>query len=205
MDRAVQLKKGLEALGLEVLPRSKKQLLLYLELLEKWNKTYNLTAVPPEKMVTLHLLDSLSIEPYLHGNNMIDVGTGAGLPGIPLAIITPDIYFTLLDSNNKKTRFLTQVVQELKLENIEIIQERAEKFQPEEKFDTITSRAFSSLAEMFKICHHLCAENGRIIAMKGAYPKEELSELPKTVKVVDVEAVQVPGLDAERHIVVMAP
>lgn len=205
MDRAIQLSKGLDALGLEVSPRPKKQLLAYLELLEKWNKTCNLTAVPPEQMVTLHLLDSLSIEPYLHGSKMIDVGTGAGLPGIPLAIITPDYHFTLLDSNNKKIRFLTQVTEELGLENVEIIQERAEKFQPEEKFDTLTSRAFASLSDMLKACEHLCNPHGRFVAMKGTRPADEIKAVPKGFKVVAVEPLEVPGLDAERHAVIIVP
>lgn len=178
------------------------QFLIFLTLLERWNKVFNLTAIrDPSEMVLLHLLDSLSINPYLHGTTMLDVGTGAGLPGIPLAIINRDKKWTLLDSNSKKTRFLTHVKQELKLTNVEIIHTRAECWRPHHCFDSIISRAFSSLSEMVEMTQHLLCPNGQFLAMKGVYPEKEIEALPKTTNVLAVHPLKIKGLDAQRCLV----
>jgi 16S rRNA (guanine527-N7)-methyltransferase len=177
----------------------------YLDLLAKWNKIYNLTSIrDPNDMVMLHILDSLSINPYLHGTRILDVGTGAGLPGIPLAIIQPEKKFTLMDSNSKKTRFLTQVVLELKLTNVEVIHSRCEDLRPEQPFDSILSRAFASLRVMLEATHHLVAKHGRFLAMKGVYPESEIQELQQGFKVLAVHKLVINGLAAERHLVCLA-
>jgi len=172
-------------------------------LLQKWNRTYNLTAVrDPADMVTRHVLDSLAVLPYLSGSSMIDVGTGAGLPGIPLAIARPLQSWTLLDANAKKTRFLTQAVGELHLNKVRAVNSRAEDYRPAEKFDTLVSRAFASIADMLACAGHLCAPGGRILAMKGTFPEKELADVPAGMA-IDVRRLVVPGLDAERHLVVL--
>lgn len=177
----------------------------YLALITKWNRIYNLTAIAePSKMVTHHLLDSLSINPFLHGLHICDVGSGAGLPGIPLAIVNPDKYFTLIDSNNKKTHFLTQTKIELKLNNIEIIHARVEKYQPKKCFDTIVSRAFSSINDMLLQTQHLCCDDGIFLAMKGTYPEKELNEIDPNFEVKWVKKLEIPGLDAQRHLICVA-
>lgn len=177
-------------------------LFAFLRLLEKWNRAYNLTAVrEPEAMVTHHVLDSLAVAPYLHGRRIADVGTGAGLPGIPLAIARPELGFVLLDSNSKKTRFVTQAINELQLANVVVERARAEDFRPSRPFDTIVSRAFTSLAEMLRMTQHLCAPDGVFLAMKGAYPADELRAMPGGFEVRRVERVTVPGLHAERHVI----
>lgn len=174
----------------------------YLDLLIKWNKVFNLTRIcDPKEMVMLHILDSLSIHPYLHGTRILDVGTGAGLPGIPLAILLPEKKFVLLDSNIKKTRFLTQVVHELKLSNVEIIHSRCEDLHPVHLFDSILSRAFASLEVMLKATHHLVHQDGRFLAMKGIYPESEIQEIPQGFKLVAVHKLVIKGLDAKRHLV----
>ena len=163
----------------------------------------NLTAIrEPSQMITKHILDSLAIHSYLHGDRIIDVGTGAGLPGIPLAIANPDKTFTLLDSNGKKTTFLTQAKASLALENVGVVKYRAEDFHPEQCFDTVLSRAFTSVQNMFKITAHLCCPDGRFLAMKGRYPAQELAELPKGFEVQQVPRVDVPGLEGARHLVI---
>lgn len=180
------------------------QLVNYLLLLEKWNQTYNLTSVrDPKEMVTQHILDSLSIAPYLHGKNILDVGTGAGLPGIPLALTQPERQLTLLDSNGKKTRFLIHVIQSLNLTNVKVAQARAEAFSSEPCFDTIISRAFSSLADFLQKTQHLCCKTGIFLAMKGQYPSEELTAINSDFTVLNVEKLNIPGLNAERHVVLI--
>lgn len=174
----------------------------YLEILKKWNEAYNLTAIRnPEDMVAMHLLDSLSIAPFIKGKNILDVGTGAGLPGIPLAILYPERRFTLLDSNGKKIRFLFQTKNQLGLENVNEVQARAEKYQTEAPFSAITSRAFSGLVEMIEKTKHLLGKEGRFYAMKGQFPDQELSMLPKHYKVVASHRLVVPGVNNKRHLV----
>jgi 16S rRNA (guanine527-N7)-methyltransferase len=172
----------------------------YLFLLKKWNKVYNLTSITTAKaMVIRHVLDSLSISEYLQGKRIIDVGTGAGLPGIPLAICNPDIHFVLLDSNGKKERFLQQAKIELRLRNIEIVGERVEDYKPASLFDSVISRAFSSLNEFLTMTKHLACGNAVYIAMKGVYPLTELDSISKDFYLDKVEKLLVPGLNADRH------
>ena len=197
------LSKGLRQLNLAQSLDEKQQssLIKYVELLDKWNKTYNLTAVrKPEQMVTRHLLDSLSICPYIRGKHILDVGTGAGLPGIPLAIVFPEKHFTLLDSNNKKTRFVIQAVSELELPNVDVVQSRVENFQFPELFDTITTRAYSAIGEMVKQTSHLLASGGVFLAMKGANPVAEIDEMSSKYAVKESHIIKVPGLEEERHL-----
>ena len=197
------LSNGLRQLNLAQ-PLDEKQqskLIKYVELLAKWNKSYNLTAVrKPEQMVTRHILDSLSICPYLRGKSILDVGTGAGLPGIPLAIAFPERKFTLLDSNNKKTRFVVQAVSELELPNIDVVQSRVEEYKPDASFDTITTRAYSAIGGMVKQTSHLMANDGVFLAMKGANPVAEIDELPSNYVVNQSLEIKVPGLEEERHL-----
>jgi 16S rRNA (guanine527-N7)-methyltransferase len=197
------LSKGLRQLNLAQ-PLDNRQhalLIKYVELLDKWNKTYNLTAVrKPEQMVARHLLDSLSICPYLRGKRVLDVGTGAGLPGIPLAIVFPEQQFTLLDSNNKKTRFVLQAVSELELGNVDVVQSRVEEFQSTALFDTIISRAYSAIGNMVKQTEHLLAVDGVFLAMKGINPITEIEELSSNYEVKKNHVINVPGLDEARHL-----
>ncbi|OQS37108.1 16S rRNA (guanine(527)-N(7))-methyltransferase RsmG [Chromobacterium haemolyticum] len=205
MTHTTELQQGLSQLKLELSDAQIDLLDRYLALLAKWNQTYNLTAVREEKrMVSYHLLDSLSLVPHLDGGSrLLDVGSGGGMPGIPAAIARPDLQVVLLDSNHKKTTFLRQVVVELGLPNVQVMTERVEVYQPEQKFDRITSRAFSELAEFVKLTRHLLAEQGQYVAMKGVYPYEEIALLPQGTVVSEVLPVTVPGLDAERHLVRM--
>ncbi len=200
----LRLRQGVKTLGLTLNDRQISQLLAYLELLQKWNRAYNLTAIrDPLQMVTLHLLDSLSIVPFIDGNRIIDVGTGPGLPGIPLAICYPQKQFTLLDSNGKKTRFLQQVRQELALENIEVINGRVEQHAAGAGYEIVISRAFASLADMLHWCGDICSEEGAFLAMKGVYPQEEIASMPKGFVLDTSHALRVPGCDAQRHLIVI--
>ncbi|WP_297185524.1 16S rRNA (guanine(527)-N(7))-methyltransferase RsmG [uncultured Porticoccus sp.] len=200
------LRDGLEALGLPLEDRQIHALFAYLALLQQWNHAYNLTAIrDPEMMVTHHLLDSLSIARRVKGMRIIDVGTGPGLPGIPLAICFPERQFSLLDSNGKKTRFLFQVKTTLGLDNVQQRQSRAETYRPEQPFDAVISRAFTSLAGMTESCAHLLSKHGRFYAMKGQYPEQELSELPKHYNVVGSHRLVVPGIEGHRHLIEIAP
>lgn len=168
----------------------------YLLLLDKWNAAYNLTAIRDlDSMVSKHLLDSLAILPWLHGKLILDVGTGAGLPGIPLAITRPEQQFVLLDSNGKKTRFLQEVKRTLRLDNLEVVQSRAENYRPAQGFDTVVSRAFSSLDQMIFWTRHLIADNGVWLAMKGRYPDTELETIQQKHR---VERYTVAGIEGER-------
>ena len=184
MSLESRLSAGLQALSLECTSIQQQQLLDFVRLLAKWNKVYNLTAVrDPEEMVTRHLLDSLAVLPYVQGSRVLDVGTGAGLPGIPLAIACPEREFTLLDSNSKKTRFVQQAVNELGLGNVRVVHARCEDFHPEQGFDVVLSRAFASIADMLASSGRHCAPHGRILAMKGADPADELMDLLHNISV----------------------
>jgi 16S rRNA (guanine527-N7)-methyltransferase len=199
------LQHGCDDLKLSLASDQVERLLVYLELLSKWNKTYNLTAVREEsEMVTRHLLDSLAIAPYLSGLRIIDVGTGAGLPGVPMAILFPQRSFHLLDSNGKKTRFLFQVKTALGLDNIVVHQARVESFHAVVPFDAVLSRAFASLQDMMHGCRHLVAPEGRLLAMKGAYPAQELEAVSEECAMLAVHPLVVPGLDEHRHLVEIA-
>ena len=202
----LRLVTGLKQLGVSVPDSDRQRFIAYVRLLAKWNSAYNLTAVrDPEDMITRHVLDSLTLLPYLHGKHLLDIGSGAGLPGIPLAIARPDLSFTLIDANAKKTRFIVQTIGELGLKNVEVVQERVENYHPAHKFDTLMSRAFAGIADMLTQSQHLCAPDGRFLAMKGLHPREELTALPAGYAVQEVVALQVPGLDAARHVVIITP
>lgn len=206
MSLAGELAAGIAALGLDVAPQAQQRMLDYLALVEKWNKAYNLTAVrEPAKMLTHHLLDSLSVLPHLRGDHLLDVGSGAGLPGIPLALARPEWQFTLLDSNHKKTTFLRQAVIELGLNNVDVVCDRVETWSSPRSFDTVVSRAFSDLPEFLALAGKLCAKTGVVVAMKGVYPHEELAQVPKDFQLRNVVSLNVPGLGAERHAAVLQP
>jgi 16S rRNA (guanine527-N7)-methyltransferase len=193
---------GLDALHLNA--ELREPLLAFLRLLEKWNRAYNLTSIrEPEKMVTHHLLDALAVRPFLRGARVVDVGTGGGIPGIPLALASPEREFLLLDGNAKKTRFVTQAATELGLANVAVERARSEDYRPTRPFDTVISRAFASLAQMLELTQHLCAPDGLFLAMKGTYPTDELREVKAPFRVEGVERVVVPGLHAERHVVLI--
>jgi len=207
---APKLAAGARELGVELSDTQLQLLLRYLALFIKWNTAYNLSAVrDPAEMVSRHLLDSLSVVPALRDcagpkQRFIDVGTGGGLPGIPLAILFPKKHFTLLDSNGKKTRFLFQVKVSLGLKNVTVENRRVENYQPDQLFDGVISRAFASLLDMTEGCKHLLTPEGRFWAMKGIYPQDELSVLPKHYKVEDSFALSVPGSEGERHLLVLS-
>ncbi|QCR37716.1 16S rRNA (guanine(527)-N(7))-methyltransferase RsmG [Nissabacter sp. SGAir0207] len=191
-----------------VLPdQQKNQLLAYVGMLDKWNKAYNLTSVrDPAEMLVRHILDSIVVNPHLQGSRFIDVGTGPGLPGIPLAIVRPDSHFTLLDSLGKRVRFLRQVQHELGLTNITPVQSRVEAFPAEPPFDGVISRAFASLDDMVSWCHHLpAAQHGRFYALKGVRPDDELAAIEGRAGVEQIVRLTVPGLEGERHLVILKP
>ncbi|MFS1538788.1 MAG: 16S rRNA (guanine(527)-N(7))-methyltransferase RsmG [Candidatus Phlomobacter fragariae] len=181
------------------------QLIAYIELLNKWNKTYNLTSVrSPEQMVTRHILDSIVVNEYLIGKRFIDVGTGPGLPGIPLAIVRPNAHFTLLDSLGKRVKFLRQVQHELMLKNTESIQKRIEQYQPIDKFDGIISRAFGSLQDILSWCQHLPKQNGgQFYALKGTLSASEISTFPSNFKLNKIISLDIPSLNEQRHLVIL--
>jgi 16S rRNA (guanine527-N7)-methyltransferase len=198
------LGEGLAELGLTLSEVQQSLLLRYLALLEKWNQVYNLTAIRDlTKMVSAHVLDSLSILPLLPGGRLLDVGSGAGLPGIPIAVARPEWAVTMLDSNHKKAAFLRQAVTELELRSASVVCERMESWQESGEFDIIVSRAFSDLGEFLSMTGRLLASGGVLAAMKGLYPFEELERVPAGFRVREVKALRVPGLDAERHLVLV--
>lgn len=198
MNAELILEQGINQLGVSV---EAEALLEYLALLIKWNKTYNLTAIKqPKEMVVKHLLDSLAIVPHIKGDSVIDVGTGAGLPGIPLALCYPDKSISLLDSNGKKTRFLQQVKRTLGLSNIEIIQIRSENYHPKSRFDTVVSRAFASIEQMIEWTKHLITPDGQWLAMKGKQPDNELTDLAFPQRVTPLT---IPGLSDDRCLVII--
>jgi 16S rRNA (guanine527-N7)-methyltransferase len=200
-----RLAAGLAALQLSLSQTQSQQLLDYLELLCKWNRAYNLTAVrDPGQMVTRHLLDSLAIAPWITAQRYIDVGTGGGLPGVPLSILFPEREFHLLDSNGKKTRFLFQVKTALGLDNMVVHQSRVESFSAGEPFDGVLSRAFASLEDMLRGCRHLVTHGGQLLAMKGARPDREIEAVGAQCD-VQVHPLDVPGLAEERHLLILTP
>ncbi|OAJ70523.1 16S rRNA (guanine(527)-N(7))-methyltransferase [Methylobacillus sp. MM3] len=195
-----KLSQGLVELGIDLDAATQLKLLDYLALLEKWNKVHNLTAVrDPNDMVTLHLLDSLSVLPHIESGRLLDVGSGAGLPGIPLAIVWPDLQVTVMDSNHKKASFMRQAKAALAIANLEVVCGRVEDFHPEHKFDMIISRAFSDIAEFMRLTAHLCVNGGVWLAMKGVYPYDELAQIKGPIS--EVIPLNVPGLEAQRHLV----
>ena len=203
---AEELSHGAVELGVELSAQQHEQLLAYLALLIKWNKAYNLTAVrDPNEMVSRHLLDSLSVVPFVAeaGDNWLDVGSGGGMPGIPLAILFPERQFTLLDSNGKKTRFLTQVKLELKLANLQVIHSRVEEFAPAVPFSGICSRAFSSLEDFSNWTRHLGDGNTQWLAMKGVHPDDELQALPADFRLTATHVLKVPGCQGQRHLLIL--
>ena len=201
MSQAALLAQGIASMGLAVSDDAQQKLLAYLALLQKWNKVYNLTAVrDPLEMVTLHLLDSLSVLQYVNSKNILDVGSGGGLPGIVLAICKPELQVTTIDTVQKKVIFMRQVKGELGLNNLTPVHARVENFKPDAPFEIVISRAFSEIALFVQLTKHLIAENGQWLAMKGIMPADELEGLPLTP--VQVIALKVAGLDAERHLLV---
>ncbi|ENM3850982.1 16S rRNA (guanine(527)-N(7))-methyltransferase RsmG [Vibrio cholerae] len=192
--------------SLTVTEQQREQLVGYVQLLDKWNKAYNLTSVrDPMEMLVKHILDSLVVSPHLVGERFIDVGTGPGLPGIPLAIMHPDKEFVLLDSLGKRIRFLKQVIHELKINNVLPVQSRVEEFDPESCFDGVLSRAFASMTDMVNWCQHLPKPNGGVfLALKGVRPDDEITLLPEWCSVTDIKALQVPELEGERHLVILS-
>ena len=209
MNLAQSLATGIQALGLTIDAQAQAAMLQYLGLLEKWNKAYNLTAVrDPQKMLTHHLLDSLAIMPHVKGPYILDVGSGAGLPGIPLALARPQWHLTLLDANQKKTIFLRQVAIELKMPQVTVVCDRTESWRSPIQFQTIVSRAYSDLSDFVKGAGRLCAPEGLMLAMKGVYPEGELQQLqlqalPFLVR--ETVALTVPQLVADRHAVLLEP
>jgi 16S rRNA (guanine527-N7)-methyltransferase len=182
------------------------QLSRYLELMAKWNRVYNLTSIRDEaRLVSHHALDSLAVVGHLPEGNLVDVGSGAGLPGIPIAISCPGRTVTLLDANHKKGAFLKQAIAELGLVNAKVVVDRAETYRPGELFKSVISRAFSDLSDFVKLAGHLCAADGVMIAMKGLHPHEEIALLPSSWKVSKTIRLQIPLLEASRHLVFMHP
>ncbi|WP_426142617.1 16S rRNA (guanine(527)-N(7))-methyltransferase RsmG [Pseudomonas sp. DWP3-1-2] len=203
-QHAEELSRGAQQLGVNLSEGQHAQLLAYLALLIKWNKAYNLTAVRnPDEMVSRHLLDSLSVVPFIEGPRWLDVGSGGGMPGIPLAILFPEMKITVLDSNGKKTRFLTQVKLELKLDNLEVIHSRAESYQPAVPFTGIVSRAFSSLEDFTGWTRHMGDTDTRWLAMKGLHPADELVALPADFYLDSAQALTVPGCQGQRHLLIL--
>ena len=199
-----ELAAGLEALGLPTALAT--PLLAYLALLARWNAIYNLTAIrDPRDMVAKHLLDSLAMQPFVRGlRTLADLGTGPGLPGIPLAIATPGLQVTLVESNGKKARFLREAARQLGLGNVQVAESRIEAFQPGTHFDAITARSLATLPLILELGGHLPGPGGRLLAMKGVVPDEEIATLPAGWRLAAVHPLRVPGLDAERHLVEVA-
>jgi 16S rRNA (guanine527-N7)-methyltransferase len=205
MSLAAQLDQGLGALGMSLAPAQSEKLIAYLALLAKWNAVHNLTAVREEsKMLSHHVLDSLAVLPYLGERNLLDVGSGGGLPGIPLAIARPHMPVTLLDSNQKKSAFLQQAAIELQLSNITVVNQRVEDYAPAQLFMTIISRAFADLDEFVSAAKHLLAPGGVFAAMKGLQPHEEIAQLSSGFQVKTTHRLSVPGVGAERHLLLIS-
>lgn len=196
----IQLENGLAAMGLSINAPVQQKLLAYLALIHKWNKVHNLTAVrEPAEMVTLHLLDSLAVLPHIQAERLLDVGSGAGLPGIPLALCLPQMRVTVLDSSHKKASFMRQAKAELGVDNVEVVCGRVEQFKPEELYDVIISRAFSDLNQFTSLTRHLCKPDAQWLAMKGVHPYDELTQI--SIKPSQIAPLHVAGLKAQRHLV----
>ena len=203
---AAALARGLAALGIDLDADRQAALLRYTDLLLHWNRAFNLTAVrDPHEVVTRHLLDALAVLPHIPAGRLVDVGSGAGLPGIPLAIACPQLEVTLLDASAKRVRFIRQAVIEVGLVNARPVQARAESHRPERPYDGVITRAFADLSDMLSACRHLVAADGVILAMKGQRPDAELAALPPGIVLRDVVPLAVPGLDAARHLVRLVP
>lgn len=204
MTQVQQLEAGAKALGLTLEGQALAGMMQYVGLIQKWNRVHNLTALrDPEKMLTHHLLDSLAVLPHIQGRHLLDVGSGAGLPGIPLAIARPDWDVTLSDSNQKKAVFQQQAVIELGLANVHVMGGRVEAIGAGQNYEAVVSRAFSEIRLFVELTRHLLAPGGRWYAMKGVYPQQELAQLPAGVAVEQTVALAVPGLEAERHLVIL--
>ncbi len=198
------LEKLLMGTDLTVSDQQKSQLVQLVNLLDKWNKAYNLTSVRnPADMLVKHIMDSIVVSPHLRGQRFIDVGTGPGLPGLPLAILNPDKEFVLLDSLGKRIRFIRQALLEIGIKNVTPVQSRVEEYRPEPGFDGVISRAFASLEDMLNWCAHLPTDKGHFLALKGLYPEEELTTLDARFELVESHRLQVPELDGERHLIVI--
>lgn len=205
MTSAELLDRGLAELGLDLAAETRAKLLAYAALIAKWNKVYNLTAIRSEaEIVTLHLLDSLTVLPHVDVSRIADIGSGAGLPGIVLAIVRPDLEVHTVDTVQKKATFMRQAGIELGLKNLSAHHVRVEQWQPEERFPAVISRAFSDVCDFVALTRHLLAPEGRWLAMKGVYPHDELSHLPKDVKLVEAIPLRLPGAeDTHRHLIVL--
>jgi 16S rRNA (guanine527-N7)-methyltransferase len=193
---------GARDIGIALDAAGAEALLKLVDALELGNAQFNLTAIRDRLgMLRKHVLDSLSVQPYLRGSRVADIGSGAGFPGLPLAIVNPKRRFTLVEATGKKARFAEQTAASLRVDNVQVVHERAENYRPFELFDTVMARALSSLADFAAYAGHLCAPDGRLLAMKGKRPDEEISALPKSFRVLAVHRLKVPGLDDERHLV----
>ncbi|MGC9461234.1 16S rRNA (guanine(527)-N(7))-methyltransferase RsmG [Vibrio genomosp. F10] len=205
-DLKARLEQLVSQTNLQVSSDQADQLIGYVEMLNKWNKAYNLTSVRnPSEMIVKHILDSIVVSEHLQGTRFIDVGTGPGLPGVPLAIMNPDKEFYLLDSLGKRIRFIKQVCHELGIKNVTTVQSRVEEFQTEDKFDGVLSRAFASMSDMVEWCHHLPkSDSGVFLALKGQLQKDEVEQLPQWCSVNSVKSLNVPELEGERHLVILS-
>ncbi len=202
MSLTLQLQSLIDQIELQINAQQRDKLIQLVSLLTKWNKAYNLTSVrEPEQMLVKHIMDSIVVSTHLIGQRFIDVGTGPGLPGLPLAIINPDKEFVLLDSLGKRIRFIRQVILELGLKNVTAVQSRVEEYQSEQKFDVVLSRAFASLQDMLFWCQHLPHENGHFLALKGLFPEQEIKQLDKQFSFIERIDLQVPELEGERCLV----
>jgi 16S rRNA (guanine527-N7)-methyltransferase len=203
MTAATPLEQGLRSMGVDLDAQVRDRLMAHLALVAKWNRVHNLTAVrEPEQMVVLHVLDSLSLLPHLGAaKSLADIGTGAGFPGIPIAIARPDLAVTLVESSHKKCAFLEQAKAELGLANVQVACERVEQLKPQARFDMVVSRAFAELSDFVAQAAHLVSPGGRMLAMKGVHPFDEIARVPATHRVAQVLELNVPSLDARRHLV----
>lgn len=205
-DLERQLASGATELGIALDATQREQLLALLRELQEWNARFNLTAIrDPAGMLRKHLLDSLAVHAHLQGASAADVGTGAGFPGLPLAITNPARRFTLIEATAKKARFVEHAVERLRLANVAVVNARAENYRPPARFDAVLARALGTLSEFVRVAGHLCAPQGKLLAMKGKFPQAEIDELPPGWRVAALRRVRVPGLDAQRHLVELVP